>query len=171
MNNNLIKYSPYLISLFFMIFLLNILGLIPFVKCLTATISITFFLSFSSFLGLNIEGILIHKIQFFSRFAPSGIPFAILPGLILIELVSYAMRPNSLAVRLFANMLAGHVLIKLFITFCLDLSGISLIVFIGCILFICSLLMLESFISFLQAYIFTFIVLLYLNDVVNIESH
>lgn len=169
MNSNLIKYSPYLISLFFIILLLNILGLIPFVKSLTSTISITFFLSFSSFLGLNIEGALIHKWHFFDKFAPSSVPFVILPGLVLIELISYNMRPNSLAIRLFANMLAGHILIKLFITFCLDLSGFSLILFFGCFFFICILMTLEVFISFLQAYIFMFLVLLYLDDVINAQ--
>ena len=79
------------------------------------------------------------------------------------------MRPNSLAIRLFANMLAGHILIKLFITFCLDLSGFSLILFFGCFFFICILMTLEVFISFLQAYIFMFLVLLYLDDVINAQ--
>ena len=167
MHTNLIKYSPYLITLFFFILFLNILGLIPFVKSLTSTISITFFLSLSSFLGLNIEGLSIHKLHFFDKFAPASVPFIILPGLVIIELISYFMRPNSLAIRLFANMLAGHILIKLFITFCVDLSSVSLILFIGCFLFICILMTLEVFISFLQAYIFMFLVLLYLDDVIN----
>ena len=170
MNTNLIKYSPYLISLFIVILLLNILGLIPFVKSLTSTVSITFFLSLSSFLGLNIEGALIHRLHFFDKFAPASVPFVILPGLVIIELISYFMRPNSLAIRLFANMLAGHILIKLFITFCLDLSGVSLVLFFGCFFFICILMTLEVFISFLQAYIFMLLVLLYLDDVIN-ASH
>ena len=169
MNYNLIKYSPYLISLFLMILLLNILGLVPFVKSLTSTISITFFLSISSFLGLNIEGALIHKLHFFDKFAPASVPFVILPGLVIIELISYFMRPNSLAIRLFANMLAGHILVKLFITFCLDLSGVSLVLFFGCFFFICILMTLEVFISFLQAYIFMLLVLLYLDDVINAQ--
>lgn len=167
MNNNLIKYSPYLISLFLIILLLNILGLIPFVKSLTSTVSITFFLSLSSFFGLNLEGLLIHKLHFFDKFAPGNVPFIILPGLVIIEIISYLMRPASLAIRLFANMLAGHILIKLFITFCVDLSGVSLFLFIGCFFFICILMTLEVFISFLQAYIFMLLVLLYLNDVIN----
>ena len=170
MNTNLIKYSPYLISLFIVILLLNILGLIPFVKSLTSTVSITFFLSLSSFLGLNIEGALIHRLHFFDKFAPASVPFVILPGLVIIELISYFMRQNSLAIRLFANMLAGHILIKLFITFCLDLSGVSLVLFFGCFFFICILMTLEVFISFLQAYIFMLLVLLYLDDVIN-ASH
>jgi F-type H+-transporting ATPase subunit a len=118
---------------------------------------------------VNIEGALIHKLHFFDKFAPSSVPFVILPGLVLIELISYNMRPNSLAIRLFANMLAGHILIKLFITFCLDLSGFSLILFFGCFFFICILMTLEVFISFLQAYIFMFLVLLYLDDVINAQ--
>jgi F-type H+-transporting ATPase subunit a len=167
MNNNLIKYSPYLITIFVIILLLNILGLIPFVKSLTSTLSITFFFSISGFLGLNIQGALIHKLFFFNKFAPNGVPFLILPALVIIELISYFMRPISLAIRLFANMLAGHILIKLFITFCLDLSGVSIILFFGCFCFICILMSLEVFISFLQAYIFTLLILLYINDVLN----
>jgi len=166
-NKNLIKYSPYLISLFIMILVLNILGLIPFVKSLTSTVSITFFLSMSSFVGLNIEGVLINRLHFFDKFAPSSVPFMILPGLVIIELISYFMRPNSLAIRLFANMLAGHILIKLFVTFCLDLSGVSIVLFFGCFIFICILMTLEVFIAFLQAYIFMFLVLLYLDDILN----
>ena len=150
-----------------MILVLNILGLIPFVKSLTSTVSITFFLSMSSFVGLNIEGVLINRLHFFDKFAPSSVPFMILPGLVIIELISYFMRPNSLAIRLFANMLAGHILIKLFVTFCLDLSGVSIVLFFGCFIFICILMTLEVFIAFLQAYIFMFLVLLYLDDILN----
>jgi ATP synthase subunit 6 len=164
---NKVKQNKHLITLFIIILLLNILGLIPFVKSLTSTLSITFFFSISGFLGLNIQGALIHKLYFFDKFAPNGVPFLILPGLVIIELISYFMRPISLAIRLFANMLAGHILIKLFITFCLDLSGVSIILFFGCFCFICILMSLEVFISFLQAYIFTLLILLYLNDVLN----
>jgi F-type H+-transporting ATPase subunit a len=95
------------------------------------------------------------------------VPFAILPMLVLIELISYFMRPNSLAVRLFSNMLAGHILIKLFISFCLDFSSISWILFFSCFFLICILMSLEVFISFLQAYIFMLLSLLYLDDVLN----
>jgi F-type H+-transporting ATPase subunit a len=113
------------LTLFLFILILNILGLIPFVKSLTSTLAITFFLSLSTFLGLNIEGALINRMHFFNKFAPSNVPMFILPMLVLIETISYFMRPNSLAVRLFSNMLAGHILIKLFLAFCLDFTSVS----------------------------------------------
>ena len=167
MNKNLVKYSPYLITIFVTILLLNILGLIPFVKSLTSTTSITFFLALSAFFGLNLQGLLLQKLDFFNKFAPGTIPFVILPSLVIIELISYIMRPISLSIRLFANMLAGHILVKLFITFCSDLMNISLFLFFTCFFFICILLILEIFISFLQSYIFTLLSLLYLDDVLN----
>ena len=166
-NFTLIKYSLYLITIFLFILLLNILGLIPYVKSFTSTLSINFFLAITSFFSLTIEGLRIQKFFFFDKFAPANVPFAILPGLVLIELISYFMRPNSLAIRLFSNMLAGHILIKLFISFCLTLSSISLLLFFSCFYFIGILMILEVFISFLQAYIFMLLLILYLDDILN----
>lgn len=139
----------------------------PYVKSFTSTLSINFFLAITSFFSLTLEGLLYQKLQFFSRFAPSNVPFAILPGLVLIELISYFMRPNSLAIRLFSNMLAGHILIKLFISFCLILGSKSLLSFLSCFYFIGVLMLLEVFISFLQAYIFMLLILLYLDDILH----
>lgn len=169
-NSILIKYNSYFFTIFFFILFFNLLGLIPFVKSFTSMIVINFFLACASFFSLSYEGLLLHELQFFNRFAPSNVPFAILPGLVLIELISYFMRPNSLAIRLFSNMLAGHILIKLFISFCLILGSKSLLLFSGCFCFIGVLMVLEVFINFLQAYIFMLLILLYIDEVLS-SSH
>jgi ATP synthase subunit 6 len=113
------KYSFVLLFyvVFLFIFISNILGMIPYSVTVTSHLILTIFFSLAFFLGNNLIGICFHKEHFFSLFLPDGVPVIIIPFLILIEYVSYISRIFSLAIRLFANMLSGHILLKILITF------------------------------------------------------
>lgn len=113
------KYSFVLLFyvVFLFIFVSNILGMIPYSVTITSHLILTIFFSLAFFLGNNLIGICFHKEHFFSLFLPDGVPVIIIPFLILIEYVSYISRIFSLAIRLFANMLSGHILLKILITF------------------------------------------------------
>ena len=113
------KYSFVLLFyvVFLFIFVSNILGMIPYSVTVTSHLILTIFFSLAFFLGNNLIGICFHKEHFFSLFLPDGVPVVIIPFLILIEYVSYISRIFSLAIRLFANMLSGHILLKILITF------------------------------------------------------
>jgi len=110
-------YFTFLASIFLIISLFNIIGMFPYSFTITSQIIVTFTLSFVMFIGINIRAILDKKLQFFSLFLPSGAPFIITPFLIIIEIISYIARVFSLAIRLFANMMAGHTLLKILINF------------------------------------------------------
>ena len=103
---------PLITTYMFIIFFSNVLGLIPYSITLTAQLVITFYLAFSLFLSLNIAGVAIHKHHFLNLFFPSGTPLALAPLIVPIEIISYVFRVVSLSVRLFANMFAGHTLLK-----------------------------------------------------------
>ena len=118
--NVILKKKPFILIVFFLfLFLLisNLIGMIPFSYTVTSSLVLTFFLSFSFFLGINLLGFYHNKISFFKTFLPGGTPVFIAPLLILIEVVSYFSRVFSLAIRLFANMMSGHALLKILIGF------------------------------------------------------
>lgn len=159
-----VYYSTFLIFIFLLINILNVFGLIPYTFVLTSQFFFTFSLAFLFFASLNLTGIIKHGFAFLQLFYPSGTPIFIVPLLVLIEFVSYIARVFSLAIRLFANITAGHILVKILswltwmILDFLILSSISFII-------ISSLWILEFFISILQAYVFLTSLCLYLNDV------
>jgi ATP synthase subunit 6 len=161
-------YFVFFTFVFITINILNVLGLIPYTFVLTSQFFFTFGLAFLFFITLNITGIILHGVSFLNLFYPSGTPIFILPLLTLIEFVSYIARVFSLAIRLFANITAGHILVKIlsWLTWMiLDLviiSGVSFII-------ISSLWVLEFFISILQAYVFLTLLCLYLNDVLQLH--
>ena len=103
--------------IFFFIFLSNILGMVVYSFTITSSLILTFFFSSSFFFGSNIYGFLLNLSNFFSLFIPRGVPVVILPMLFIIEIISYFSRVISLAVRLFANMLSGHALLKILLSF------------------------------------------------------
>src|SRR6185369_333450 len=103
-------YLPFIYSLFFFILIANLTGNVPYSYTITTSIIVTLSLSFTILIGVTILGLSIHKIKFFSYFIPSGTPLALVPLLVLIELLSYSARAFSLGIRLFANMTAGHTL-------------------------------------------------------------
>jgi ATP synthase subunit 6 len=113
------KYSPILLFFytFCFVFCCNLLGLIPYSITVTSHLIITLYFSFGFFIGTNIISVLYHKEKYFELFLPDGIPVIIIPSLILIEYISYISKIFSLAIRLFANMLSGHILLKILIGF------------------------------------------------------
>jgi ATP synthase subunit 6 len=169
--NNLIalKYFPLVLFIFFFILTANLLGLLPYGFTITGHIIFTFQIAFSLFLGITIINIFNNQIQFFKLFIPSGVPKPLIPFLVIIEVVSYMIRPFSLSVRLFANMLAGHTLLNIIAAFIFNVfKNYSVFVIIP-ILFIVFIIVLEFCIALIQAYIFSILLCIYINDVYNLS--
>ncbi len=159
------KYFPLVFSLFMFILFGNLLGMIPYSFTFTSHVIVTFALALGVFIFVTVLGFIKHGMKFFSFFIIPGLPFYMLPLLIPIEIISYLSRPISLSVRLFANMLAGHTLLKVFAGFvsALGLLGILPLVFIV------ALTGLEILIAFLQAYVFAILTCLYINDALHLH--
>lgn len=171
-SNRGLKYFPFLFTLFWFVFLSNLLGLIPFGFTITSHIIITFSLSIGIIIGFTIIGFVNYKLKFIKLFIPSGAPNAILPLLIIIEILSYSIRVFSLAIRLSANMMAGHTLLYIVSGFVIKLKKLSIIIFLISWVLILAILLLEIGISILQAYVFVTLCSIYLNDVLaNPEIH
>ena len=167
-----VKYFPIMFTTFMFIFSCNIIGMIPYSFTITSHLVVTFGLAMSLFLGINIIGVRTHGFHFLSLFLPAGAPLAMSPFLVLIELVSYFFRVISLAVRLFANMMAGHTLLKILAGFAwtmISVGGILYIVHLVPLLVIFAIVGLEFAIAFLQAYVFTVLSCIYLNDAINLH--
>lgn len=167
------KFFPYIFVLFIFILFLNVIGLVPYSFTVTSHLIITFFLAFFTFLGINFVCIQKHSINLLSLFLPSGSTFFLSLLLIPIEIVSYLFRPISLAVRLFANMMAGHTLLKVIAGFSWSmlLSGMPVIIVMHVVpLLILVLLMgLELGVALIQAYVFTILVCIYLKDSIHLH--
>jgi len=169
-------FLPLLFSLFLFILCSNLFGLIPFWFCLTSQFYFTILLSFSMFFGLTIFGFKIQSYHFLALFVPQNVPSLLLPFLILIEVISYLSRAISLAVRLFANMVAGHVLLHILMGLCLViLKGVqNLLILPVIVIFLVvlgAILTLEIGIAFLQAYVFVVLCAIYLNDSLTKKAH
>jgi ATP synthase subunit 6 len=163
------RFVPLFFFLFVFILTANMIGLVPFSFTLTSHIIMTFTLSFSVFLGLTILAI-IYQPNFFSLFIPKGIPGGLVPFLFVIELISYVSRTFSLAIRLFANMMSGHVLLYILTGFCAYIFNdlhflVGKVVFFVPFALVLAITALEIGISFLQAYVFCVLVSIYLCDV------
>jgi F-type H+-transporting ATPase subunit a len=160
------KYFPFVFSLFMFILFGNLVGLIPFSFTFTSHIIVTFGLAMIVFLGVTLIGIVRHGFHFFTLFLPKGVPVAMAPVLIPIEVLSYLSRPLSLSIRLFANMMAGHTMLKVFAAFVLPLGLLGgwapLAVNVALTGF-------EFLVAFLQAYVFTILTCIYLNDAINLH--
>jgi len=159
------KYFPFVFTLFMFILFANVLGLIPYSFTTTSHIIVTFAIAGVIFIGVTILGIVRHGAKFFSLFLPPGVPIALAPLLVPIELISYLSRPISLSVRLAANMMAGHTMIKVFAGFVVALGVFGIAPFI----FIVLLFALETIIAFLQAYVFAVLTCLYINDAIHLH--
>ena len=160
------KYFPFILSLFMFILFCNLLGLIPYSFTPTSHIIVTFAMAAVVFVGVTLIGFARHGLHFLSFFVPQGVPPFLLPLLVPIEIFSYIFRPISLSVRLFANMLAGHTTLVIFAGFVISLGvlgGWLPLTFIG------ALYCLEVLIAFLQAYVFTILTCLYLNDALHLH--
>lgn len=164
-----IPYFPFILTLFIFILFSNLLGLIPFGIALTSHFVFIFFLSFTIciaffFMGLNFYGI------FFLRFFIPEAPFFLLFLLIPLELFSYGIRCLSLAVRLCANILAGHTLVYLVSGFVLNAFSLNIFIFIFIFIILFLIFLLEFGVAFLQAYVFIILVCIYLNDILNFSG-
>jgi F-type H+-transporting ATPase subunit a len=160
------KYFPFVLTLFVFILFCNLLGMVPYSFTPTSHIVVTFAMAAVVFVGVTIIGFVRHGAHFLSLFVPKGVPFVLLLLLVPIEIISYFVRPFSLSIRLFANMLAGHTMLKVFGGFVVMLGIIGgwaplafIVVFTG----------LEFLIAFLQAYVFAILTCLYLNDAIHLH--
>lgn len=165
------KFFPYVFSIFIIILLSNVFGMFLFAFTLTSHIMVTFTLGVSSFVGLTILGFFIQKLSFFNLFLPKGIPAVLIPLLFVVELISYVSRALSLSIRLFANLMSGHTLLHILSFFISKLCKFNYIIgFIGFLLII-AIILLEISIGLLQAYVFTILLCIYLNDVLVSSAH
>jgi ATP synthase subunit 6 len=166
------KYFHFIFVLFVFILSCNMIGMIPYSFTATSQIIVTFGLAFSVFVGINIIAFTEHGLHFFSFFLPKGSPLFLAPLLILLEIVSYTFRVLSLAIRLFANMMAGHTLLAIFVMFVdkmLKAGGFLIVAALVPFIIVCLLTGLEVVIAFLQAYVFTILICLYLNDAIHLH--
>jgi len=173
-NMSIKKYSFIFLFYFVFLFILvsNLIGMTPYSITITSHLIFTLFYSLAFFIGTNIIGILYHKEKYFVLFLPEGVPIFIIPLLIIIEYVSYFSRILSLSIRLFANMMAGHILMKILIGFVWNIfSAGSIWLFLSFLPFgiIFCVTGLEFVIAFLQAYVFIVLLSIYLNDVINVH--
>ena len=160
------NYFPFIFTLFMFVLFLNMLGMIPYGFTVTSHIAVTFALAMFIFIGVTIIGFVKHGIGFFGFFVPKGVPIFMLPLLVVIEVISYFTRPISLSVRLFANMMAGHTMLKVFSGFVILMGFLGgwlplavMVAFTG----------LEILIAFLQAYVFAILTCIYLNDALHMH--
>ena len=160
------KYFPFIFTLFMFILVGNLVGMIPFAYTFTSQIIVTFAMAATIFIGVTVIGLVRHGLHFFSLFVPSGTPLILAPLLIPIEVISYFVRPVSLSVRLFANMMAGHTMMKVFGGFVISLGLLGGWLPLG---FSVALTGLEILVAFLQAYVFAILTCIYLNDALNLH--
>lgn len=162
---NSLFFFPFVFCIFFFILFSNLFGMLPFGFTITGHLNITFFLAFGFNLGFFFLGIYKHGFDFFKLFVPKGTPKLLLPLIVVIEVVSYLIRTLSLSIRLFANMMAGHCLLFVISSFVfsflnnLGLFSLSFIILIYFFIFL-----LEFSIAFIQSYVFTILISIYLND-------
>jgi len=158
-------FFPFILTLFMFILFGNLLGLLPYSFTFTSHIIVTFAMALTVFIGVTIIGLVRHGLHFFSFFVPKGVPMALMPLMVPIEIISYLSRPVSLSIRLFANMMAGHTMMKVFggFVFILGVFGVApLLVNVALTAF-------EVLVAFLQAYVFTVLTCLYLNDAIHLH--
>ena len=159
-------YFPFIFSLFMFVLFCNMLGMLPYSFTVTSHIIVTFALAAVIFLGVTIIGFVNHGAGYLKLFIPSGVPLFLLPLIVIIEIISYLSRPVSLSVRLFANMMAGHTMLKVFGGFVISLGILGGLLPLS---FTVALTGLEILIAFLQAYVFAILTCIYLNDALNLK--
>ena len=165
-------YFPFIFTLFIFLLFGNMLGLIPYSYTFTSQIVVTFVLAAFIFVGVTLVALIKHGMHFFSFFVPPGAPKVLIPFLIIIEVISYFVRPVSLSVRLFANMLAGHTMLKVFAGLAVMITGAGGVAVAGSILPFLALIGLtglEVLVAGLQAYVFTILTCMYLNDALHLH--
>lgn len=160
------KFFPFVFTLFMFVLFCNMIGMVPYTFTVTSHIIVTFALAMAIFIGVTILGFIKHGVGYLRLFVPHGVPAALLPLIVVIEVISYLSRPISLSVRLFANMMAGHTMLKVFGGF---------IVMLGIwggwlpLAFSVAFVGLEVLVAFLQAYVFAVLTCIYLNDALHLH--
>ena len=159
-------YFPFIFSLFTFVLFCNMIGMLPYSFTVTSHIIVTLAFAMFIFIGVTILGFIIHGFKYLKIFVPSGVPIVLLPIIMIIEIISYLSRPISLSVRLFANMMAGHTMLKVFGGFVISLGLVA-----GWLplTFSVALTGLEILVAFLQAYVFAILTCIYLNDALNLH--
>lgn len=158
-------YFPFVFTLFMFVLFANFLGLIPYSFTVTSQIIVTFALAAAVFIGVTIIGVVKHGAHFLRLFVPEGVPIVLLLLLVPIELLSYCIRPFTLSIRLFANMLAGHTMLAIFGGFA---ASVGLLAILPVALDV-AILALEVLVAALQAYVFTILTCLYLRDALHLH--
>lgn len=160
------QFFPFIFTLFTFILALNMLGMVPYTFTSTSHIIVTFALALTVFLGVTVVGFIKHGVGYLKLFVPSGVPAILLPLLVVIEVISYLTRPISLSVRLFANMMAGHTMLKVFGSFVVGLGVVG-----GWLplTFMVAITGLEVLVAFLQAFVFAILSCIYLNDALHLH--
>jgi F-type H+-transporting ATPase subunit a len=164
------KFFPFVFCLFMFILICNLVGLVPYSFTVTSHVIITVALALTVFFTVIFFGIKENGLGFFKLFVPSGVPIYILPLVVLIEIISFLSRPLSHSVRLFANMLAGHITLNVFGGFVVMLLGAGALTKAVAVLpfaMTIGLDALELLVAFLQAYVFTMLTCMYLNDALH----
>lgn len=164
------KFFPFVFSLFMFVLVANLLGLFPYFFTVTSHIIVTFALALLVIGTVVVYGLMKHGLGFFRLFVPQGVPGILIPLVVLIEVISFLSRPISLSVRLFANMLAGHITLKVFAGFVVSLSAAGFVGVAGAVLPLAmtvAITALEVLVAFLQAYVFAVLTCMYLNDALH----
>ena len=159
-------YFPFIFSLFMFVLFCNMIGMLPYSFTVTSHIIVTLILALFIFVAVTIIGFAKHGLKYLSIFVPSGVPAVLLPLITIIEIISYLSRPVSLSVRLFANMMAGHTMLKVFGGFVISLGILGGWLPLS---FSVALTGLEILVAFLQAYVFAILTCIYLNDALNLH--
>ena len=159
-------YFAFIFSLFMFVLFCNMFGMIPYTFTVTSHIIVTFVLASFIFIGVTVIGFIKHGFGYLKLFVPSGVPAVLLPLIVVIEIISYLSRPISLSVRLFANMMAGHTMMKVFGGFVISLGIVGGWLPLS---FSVALTGLEILVAFLQAYVFAILTCIYLNDALNLH--
>ncbi len=167
------KFFPFVFTTFMFVLVGNLWGMFPYFFTITSHIIITAALALVVFFMVIVVGFMRHKLGFLKLFVPSGVPAAILPFIVVIEFLSFLSRPLSLSIRLFANMLAGHITLKVFAGFVTALGSLGVLGWFGALLPLAAtvaLTALELLVAALQAYVFAILTSIYLNDALH-PSH
>jgi F-type H+-transporting ATPase subunit a len=166
LHENARTYFPFVLTLFTFILFANVLGLVPYTFTVTSHIIVTLALALVVFIGATIIGFIRNGFGYLKLFMPSGVPVFLLPLVVLIEIVSYFIRPMSLSIRLFANMMAGHMMLKVMAGFVVMLGlmagWLPLAAMVG-------LMGLELLVAALQAYVFALLTCMYLSDAMHVD--
>ena len=164
--SNAKPFFPFIFTLFMFVLFCNMVGMLPYSFTVTSHIIVTFVLAAVVFIGVTVIGFVKHGIKYLELFVPRGVPIVLLPLIVVIEIISYLSRPVSLSVRLFANMMAGHTMLKVFGGFVISLGLLGGWLPLG---FSVALTGLEILVAFLQAYVFAILTCIYLNDALNLH--